>query len=345
MSSKPTRTGIGGEVPASSAARSPANRIGLDYRAAHAWRYAGPPIVDIHTHVKSLADAAPFFEAADHFGVGTIVSMTPFEQAAALRDAYGERLQFIAIPNWKREGKSDEFRAEWIDLLGRFRALGARLCKFWMAPPMRGEHGLTLEHEFLQPVIEQALSLGYEFMVHIGDPSVWWSTKYADIDRFGTKAQQYDQLHWLAERVAPRRIIAAHMGGTVENLPFLQGLLDARPNLYLDTSATKWVVREVAPQPRAVHDFVVRNAQRVLLGSDLVVDARYDFEHYASRYWAQRTMWETAYRGESPIEDPDAADPPLLAGVDLPGPVLKRVYFENAAALGFGAAGNPVRTA
>lgn len=112
-------------------------------------------------------------------------------------------------------------------------------------------------------------------------------------------------------------------------------MLDRHANYRIDTSATKWIVREVARQPERVKDFVTRNANRVLFGSDLVAADRFQsFDHYASRYWAHQMMWETAYRGESPIEDPDAETPPQLAGVDLPAEVLRQVYGENARAAG-----------
>jgi hypothetical protein len=93
------------------------------------------------------------------------------------------------------------------------------------------------------------------------------------------------------------------------------------------------MVREIARQPAAVRDFVLRNQDRILFGSDLVVDEEYGFEHYASRYWAHLRLWETPYRGESPIADPDADDPPCLAGLDLPGEVLEQLYCGNATGL------------
>jgi hypothetical protein len=68
----------------------------------------------------------------------------------------------------------------------------------------------------------------------------------------------------------------------------------------------------------------------VLFGSDLVTGTDYDFDHFASRYWAHQMMWESDYRGESPIVDPDAEDPPRLAGLNLPIDVLTRLYRENA---------------
>lgn len=316
--------------------RSEANRLGLDYRANLPRKVAGP-IVDIHTHVRDVDSARLFFEAATHYGVQKIVSMSPLENVDALRSAYPGRLDFIAVPNWRKMEFSTEFRDSWIEDLTTFRNKGARLCKFWMAPPMRGKYGLTLEHEWADPVIRHTLELEFQFMVHIGDPSVWFrvGTKYEDAVKFGTKRDQYGQLEYLLRRVAPRVVIGAHMGGTVEDLPFLQSLLDRFSNYMIDTSATKWIVREVAWQPEAVRDFVEKNQDRILFGSDLVTEVKYDFDHYASRYWSHLMMWETAYRGESPIEDPDAETPPRLSGCDLPAGVLSKIYRENAARLGF----------
>jgi predicted TIM-barrel fold metal-dependent hydrolase len=309
-----------------------ANRLGLNYRAVPRRTWSGP-ITDIHTHVNDVQSARTFFEAANAYGIARVVSMTPIANAPALREAFGPRIALIAIPNWREEGGTPAFRARWIENLAAFRALGARLCKFWMAPPMRQRHGITLEHEFVRPVIQAAIDFDYEFMVHVGDPSVWWRPggRYSDTAVFGTKLAQYEQLRWFLDHVAPRRVIAAHMGGFIEDPAFLDSLLDAHANLHLDTSATKWIVREVSRQPTLVQALVTRRADRILFGSDLVTSAGTDhFDHYASRYWAHLQMWETGYRGQSPIDDPDADQPPQLAGVDLPQDVLAQLYAANA---------------
>lgn len=315
----------------------PANRIGVDYRAA-AVRKVAVPIVDVHTHLHGLRHAAVFFEAADHFGVETVFSMSPLEDVPALRAAYGARLRFIAIPRWKDMQVGEDFRRQWMHDLGAFRDHGAMLCKLWMAPRMRGDLGLTLDHEFLAPVVERAVALGYRFMVHIGDPSVWWGSpgsKYADTAKFGTKDEQYPPFERFLERVAPRLVIAAHMGGSVERPEFLAELLERHPNLMLDSSATKWIVREVARRPAPLRDFMLRHSDRVLFGSDLVAREPYDaFDHYASRYWCHWKMWESDYQGESPIDDPDADGVPRLAGLALPPDVLQAMYRGNAHRLG-----------
>jgi predicted TIM-barrel fold metal-dependent hydrolase len=290
----------------------------------------------VHTHVRVKETTGQFFEAARQYGVDRIVTMSPLEEVDPLRERYPDALRFIAVPRFREFDVSDAYRAQWLRDLAAFRERGAGVMKFWMAPPMRGKHGLTLEHAFLQPVIKEALDLGYDFMTHIADPSAWFERedKYADGQKYGTKRDQYPQLEWLLDHVAPRFVIGAHMGGTVEDLDFLQGLLDRHDNYYIDSSATKWIVRGIAGQPERAREFFIHNADRILFGTDLVVDDKFDFDHYASRFWVHQIMWETDYRGESPIVDPDAGDRPMLAGLNLPDDVLRRMYWENAERLG-----------
>lgn len=294
-------------------------------------------IIDVHSHVRVSRTAPAFFEAAALYCIQRVISMSPIEDAESLRARHADRLGFIAVPRWRDFDSSTRFRERWLADLAAFWEIGARVMKFWMAPPMRGEYGLTLDHEFLRPVIQRGLDLGYDFMVHVGDPDEWFrpGEPYGDTRRFGAKADQYPQLEWFLEQVAPRSVIGAHMGGRIEHPEFLKDMLARHSNFYIDTSATKWIVRGVAARPAAVRDLFLSYPDRLLFGSDLVVADQYDFEHYASRYWAQRTMWETAYDGESPIEDPDAPAAPLLRGIDLPTDVLRKVYWENAARLGF----------
>ncbi len=316
---------------------SPANRLGIDYRTPPP-RKVGVTIVDAHTHLYGGEQLSAMLEAANLYGVGPILSMTPLAEVEAVRAACGDRVRFIAIPHWKSIARTDEFRAAWMRDLERFRELGARLCKFWMAPKMRKEHGLTVDHEFVRPVVHEAVRLGYEFMIHVADPSVWWSEgkPYADTHTYGEKAAQYPQLEWLLDTVAPRHVSGVHMAGSVEDLDRLDRLMERHANLLLDTSATKWMVREVSRHPRSVHDFVVRWGDRILFGSDLVASAGYrEFDHYASRYWAHQRLWETDCDGESPIDDPDVDEPPTLRGCNLPPDTLEKIYSTNIRRLGW----------
>jgi predicted TIM-barrel fold metal-dependent hydrolase len=130
--------------------------------------------------------------------------------------------------------------------------------------------------------------------------------------------------------------IGAHMGGDPEHPDHLEELLERYPHFYLDTSATKWVIREVSPRRDAVRSLIVRHPTRFLFGSDLVTRHHLVREHYVSRYWCQRTLWESSWEGRSPMADPDwepavgEAGTPLLRGLALPAEVLEQLYHGNA---------------
>jgi predicted TIM-barrel fold metal-dependent hydrolase len=126
--------------------------------------------------------------------------------------------------------------------------------------------------------------------------------------------------------------IGAHMGGNPEDLGRLQRLLDTYPNLYLDNSATRWMVREISKRRDEARDFMIRNQDRILFGTDQVSGDDRGFDFLASRFWCHRKLWETAYTGPSPILDPDlpADQQPVLQGLALPDAVLQKIYHDNA---------------
>jgi hypothetical protein len=207
--------------------------------------------------------------------------------------------------------------------------------------------------------MKAAMDLGMIFMAHVGDPDTWFSTMYRDTKRYGTKLEQYEILEEALE-LFPIPWIAAHMGGYPEDLDFLSKLLERHENLYLDCSATKWIVRELSKHPpEKTRAFFTRWKGRILFGSDIVtsdahltsqsksteMDSKASssleaFDLYASRYWALRTLLETDYVGESPIADPDLhmvdperytpLDAPQLRGCNLPDDALHALYFGAA---------------
>jgi hypothetical protein len=66
-------------------------------------------------------------------------------------------------------------------------------------------------------------------------------------------------------------------------------------------------------------------------GSDQVSGNDRGFDFLASRWWAHRKLWETAYIGPTPIFDPDLSseNQPMLRGLALPDPVLQKLYHDN----------------
>ncbi len=327
------------------------NVIGLDLADRRHLRYAGPPLLDIHAHVmmtqpddqpnqppgplspEARSDqAAVMLDVAAEFAIERTWSMCPPEHIAPLRARFGPRLRFNGPVAKKKIDDPDDYAYRQLD---QFLEAGVDIIKFWSAPRGR-ERGLFVDAPWRIETARRARAAGIRvMMVHVADPDTWFRTVYADASKFGTKPEQYAGLVRMLEEFPDLKWIGAHMGGDIEHPDHLEALLERYPHFYLDTSATKWIVREVAPRREAVRSLMCRYPQRFLFGSDLVTRHRLVREHYVSRYWCQRTLWESDWQGRSPIADPDytpenGAPTPALHGLALPADVLEQVYRRNA---------------
>jgi hypothetical protein len=338
--------------PIATAAVHPEHNVTwVDFHDRAHFRYTGP-LLDIHAHVlvtrpgdppngppsgtgpgASTEQAETMLAVAEEYGIVRTYSMCFPDDIPVLRERFGDRLGFNGSIVKK---KIDEPDAEAYRLLDRFLELGVEMIKFWSAPRGR-ERGLFVDAPWRIEAARRARAAGVRIvMVHVADPDPWFRGPYADAAKFGTKAQQYVGLERMLELFPDLTWIGAHMGGDPEHPDHLQALLERYPHFHLDTSATKWQVREVSAHRDALRALVCRHSDRFLFGSDLVTRHGLVRDHYHSRYWCQRTLWESDWEGRSPIADPDYShaegEPatPLLRGLELPPDVLAKVYYGNA---------------
>lgn len=351
----------------------PANLLNLDYEAEA--RRLGPlPLppgasagIDAHTHIHGEQACRLYDRARRLFGFDRTYTMTQLPFVEGVKQVLGDSLRFIAIPTWSHPDRNASHRGQYLKDIEVFHARhGARMLKIWASPALRtfvpdGACDLAdIDSVWRRRACALGMQLGMMFMVHVADPDTWFAKPYADRERFGTKAHQFVGLRRMLDDF-PVPWIAAHMGGWPEDLRFLDELLTAHPNLHLDTSATKWMVRELSRHPRAESSaFFTKWRTRILFGSDLVtIDDQLSptktsasrmadlssspdeaFELYCSRYWALRTLLESSYDAPSPIADPDLAmleperftalSSPRLQGLALPREVLHDLYYHNA---------------
>lgn len=343
------------------------NLLALSYRSeAEKLRRLPYPIIDIHSHIHGHSAARLYAEVATLFGIKQTYTMTVPSECEGVRSLLSERIEFIATPDFRDQDRLHAFGRGFIENLPLFSKLGARIAKFWAAPrildataepyltnPLRLNAPLRLE------TMRAAVDAGMICMAHVADPDTWFATKYAEHTKYGRKDDHYEAFEEVLERF-PVPWIAAHFGGSPEDLTRLSRLLERHSNLYLDCSATKWMVRELSKHPVAhTRQFFTRWKGRVLFGSDIVTSEAHlssergrsemdtraashqeAFDLYASRYWALRTLLESSYDGPSPIADPDLAlvdpaqfhelDAPHLRGCALPDDVLEAVYCRTA---------------
>lgn len=346
-----------------------ANLLALDYRQ-EARRFTAPsPITDIHIHINGPGAARIFKDVAALYGVNRFLTQTRLDDASAVSEIFGNHVDFVAVPNWMQPDKSHAFRQGFLDQISTWHERwGARMIKLWAAPRLWEILGadatdiVPIDSEWRIRHAELAVQLGMMIMTHTGDPDTWFKTRYADATIYRKKRGYYIGLERMLDRFGSTPWIAAHMGGYPEDLDFLSGMLERHDNLHLDTSATKWIVREISQHPpEKVRDFLERWRGRIFFGSDIVTledhlapretpspttpmsdlatSPDQAFELYASRYWALRTMFETEYDGRSPIADPDLAmvepgrsplDSPRLRGLSLPPDLLQVLYHDAA---------------
>jgi predicted TIM-barrel fold metal-dependent hydrolase len=303
------------------------NRLNLDYRKPFARPNVRGTVIDAHCHLLAARHGKVWFETADHYGIDLFITMSPLEEAVILAKEWPKRLQFIVVPQWQNPSIDD-----WLRRLEMFYNLGSRIIKFHMAPSTMFSRKIRLDSPELRPVIKEAVARNMILMSHVGDPDLWYSKKYADAAQWGTRDEHYAMWEGVMSEYKDRPWLGAHLGGNPENLERLQSLLDRFPNLYLDNSATRWMVREISLRRDEARAFLIRNADRILLGSDQVSGDDRGFDFLASRFWAHRMLWESDYSGPSPIADPDVKgdDLPLLRGLALPADVLQKIYHDNA---------------
>ena len=329
--------------PSQSASASPAspgrtadhNRTGTNFRLPMPRPKVRGPVIDFHCHLLANRHAPDWFEAASHYGINCFVTMTQLEEAVGLQRDWGlgpagTRLHFIAVPKW------GEITGDWVDdfllRLEAFYNLGSRIVKFHMAPGTMVMRGLTLDSPRLKPLFREIVARRMAVMTHVGDPDTWYRGKYADASKYGSRDDHYAMWESVMREYPTLPWVGAHLGGNPEDPARLQSLLDRFPNLVLDCSATRWMAREVSARRDSVRELFVRNPDRILFGSDQVSGDDRGFDFLASRFWAHRKLWETAFTGPSPIYDPDLPDDqqPVLRGLALPDAVLQKMYHDNA---------------
>lgn len=287
------------------------------------------PIIDIHTHMTEPATNHELVDAARLYGISRIVAIAPLDAGLALQARHPDEIVVAARALVKGADDKAPVEDRTVDMIHRAHAHGVRIIKFWFAPRIRDRLDFLLDSPRLDRVFQAIAERGMGVLVHVSDPDRWFERKY-DAAKYGTKADQYPMLEKRLRQFPTVPFLAAHMGGDPEHLDHLTALLSRHPNLCLDTSATKWIVRELGRQREAARVFFRQWAERICFGTDQVVVKESDPERYAVRYWVHQMFWETDLACDSPIADPDSDGPPRLWGLDLPEDVLEQIYWRNA---------------
>lgn len=185
----------------------------------------------------------------------------------------------------------------------------------------------------LDPIWSKCGELGLPVLIHTGEPSAFWLPKDASNERLlemmqfpgrwrgdATVYPPWEEVmgeqHRLFRKHPKTTFISAHLGWMGNDLARLGRLLDELPNVYTEFGA---VIAELGRQPRFAHDWMIRYQDRVLFGKDSWAPDEYPTyfqiletaDDYVPYFRRRHAFWR-------------------LYGLDLPDPVLRKIYYGNA---------------
>jgi predicted TIM-barrel fold metal-dependent hydrolase len=300
------------------------------------------PVIDYHNHLDSMNPAA-VLRVMDECGVERAVNITMQTGDAALdilrrfRDASRDRFATMAWMDWSGVEREDFVRVS-LDRLERLAQEGVCGIKFWkdLGLSVRDSGGrlLRIDDERLAPLFDKAADLNLPVMFHTADPSAFFRPVDAINERYEELAAhpdwsfhgaQYIKSELLAQRDRvirrhPRTMfVCAHLAESGEDLAFVERLLEANSNVYVDISAR---ASELGRQPYTARRFFLRFAERILFGTDLLPDSQmyrlyYRFLETEDEYFEYPSHASRQGRWN-------------IYGLHLPDDVLEKVYRANA---------------
>jgi predicted TIM-barrel fold metal-dependent hydrolase len=192
-------------------------------------------------------------------------------------------------------------------------------------------------------------ALGIPVAIHVSDPAAF----FTPIDRFNERFEELNNhpdwsfhgkdfpsneaLLEARDRVFARhpktQFIALHVGHFAEDLGHVSRSMDKFPNMHVELGAR---IGELGRQPRAARKFFERYQDRILFGTDAVPKG-----YSTPQQIFNDELYQIYYRFlETEDEYFDYAPAPVppqgrwrIYGVGLPAPILKKVYYDNAARL------------
>jgi predicted TIM-barrel fold metal-dependent hydrolase len=191
---------------------------------------------------------------------------------------------------------------------------------------------LKISDPELSPIWETAARLNIPVIIHTAEPQEFFNTLDMHNERWLELALFSDRRQYLHEDVTfqqlmaerndlfkahPKtRFISAHFGWHANNLGLAGKLLDEHPNVVLELAA---ILYDLGRQPRTAHDFFVKYQDRILFGKDTYAPTEFPY------YWRvleTRDEYFDYYRDYHAFWN--------LYGMELPDPVLRKVYYQNA---------------
>jgi predicted TIM-barrel fold metal-dependent hydrolase len=303
----------------------------------------------------------------DRKGVRAAVNLTGghgrglAEAIAAFDRAHPGRFHTCTEPVWGAFGEEGFPRkqADAIEAAARAGAKGFKVLKtLGLYLRERGREGplVKVDDRRFDLMWEACAAHRLPVYIHVSDPEAFflpidctnerWDElgHHPDWSFHGRDFPSHREIMEARDRVVARHpktlFVGLHVGHDAENLPFVSESLDRFPNLTVEIGAR---IGELGRQPRAARRFFERYQDRIFFGTDAVPPP--EGESTPQQVFRDE-LYEIYYRfletDDEYFDYAPASVPPQgrwrIYGIELPDPILKKVYHENAERLlGLGA--------
>jgi predicted TIM-barrel fold metal-dependent hydrolase len=301
------------------------------------------PVVDIHGHPPALVSPQTIQTVLDAMNRLHIQVMVQANGASGDRlkqqldgiaaSGHKDRFAVFTSVNWRSIGPGFGARAAaQLEADIKAGALGLGEIGKDLGMDIKNPDGtrLKLDDPELDPVWAMAGRLNIPVFIHTGEPPAFFepldyrNERWLELALFPGRRHQdgvrFDELMAERDRMVMKHpktnFILAHMGWHANDLGRLGKMFDKMPNLYAEVGA---ILYEIGRQPRFAREFFTKYQDRILFGKDSFQPDEYPY------YWR---VFETADDYFDYYRDYHAFW--KLYGIDLPDPVLQKVYFRNA---------------
>ena len=301
------------------------------------------PFIDVHTHHRDTSPQAleKYLQAMDAMNMRIMVNSIPaggggdwvknaVANARAFNKSRNATMTNIATFKELDQPGNGEKLAALLEQDIRNGAVGLKVWKnFGLTEKDGTGQRIAVDDPRLDPVWRVCAKYKIPVLIHTADPKPLFEPMDKHNERWlelklrpgrSHPDVSWDQLiaeqHRLFERHRDTIFINAHMGWLANDLGRLGELLDRCPNVYVEIGA---IYSELGRQPRFARAFFTKYQDRVLFGKDAWNPAEYPFvfrlletvDEYIEPLRKYHGLWK-------------------LYGLELPDPVLKKLYYKNA---------------
>ena len=309
------------------------------------------PVIDVHNHVNDAMGVNPdrlapakLVEVMDRCNVRKICILTGMwgDKLQRVIDEmvkpYPDRFMVFTQLDWSKinDPNFGQLMVQQIDDAIRRGARGLKVMKD-LGLEVRDKSGrlVPVDDPRLDPIWEECGRVGMPVAIHSGDPEAFFQPvnetneqyeeligqptwQFSDRKKFPSLSDILEAQKRVFLKHPDTTFIALHMGSWSENLDYVSNLLNQCPNVFVEFGARQG---ELGRQPRRATRFFMEYQDRVLFGTDYTVSEEMYRNHFR---WLET--------GDEYFEhwDYPSLGRWMIYGLELPDPVLEKVYHLNA---------------